>query len=122
MNLYKYYQKLYKLTNKQRKCIEEDNYDQLLKVLEEKQEYIDDIDDLDPEGYLREQDHPEKALNKLQELMEKIKNLEDENEKLLSKKKDKLSDKMKDFNIKQKGREGYKSNKNYEAKFIDEIS
>ena len=38
MNLYKYYQKLYKLTNKQRKCIEEDNYDQLLKVLEEKQE------------------------------------------------------------------------------------
>ena len=122
MDLYGYYQKLYSLTKKQRECIEKDNYDQLLKVLEQKQELINEIDDMEPGEYLKEQDNPEEVLTQLQELMQNIKDLEDKNEKKLREKKDKLSEKMKDFNTKQKGREGYKSEKNYEAKFIDKKS
>lgn len=122
MDLYKNYQKLYKLSQTQTECIKEDDYDRLLAVLEQKQEIIEKADEIDMEDYLESRENSEQALTSLQELMTEIKELEDKNRELLTENKEALAEKMFDFSQKQKSREGYYQKSGYEAKFIDKRS
>lgn len=122
MDLYNHYQNLYQLTQTQQEYIKESNYDQLLKVLNQKNELMDKIDKIDTKEYLKQQDNPEQALACLQKLVGKIKELEDKNQEIIMKDKEKLAGEIKDFNKKQKTRNGYQSTDNYEAKFIDKKS
>jgi uncharacterized protein (DUF3084 family) len=119
VDLYNNYQELYNLTQEQKKTIEAGDFDQLLKILEQKRELINEIDKMDLKEYLQTQDNPEKVFNQLRDLMKKIKNLEAENEKELKEKQDRLSKKMKDLNLKQTSRKAYRKRSKYEAKFID---
>ncbi len=122
MNLYDYYEELYKLTEKQNEYILEKDYDQLLEILAQKQEIIDKVDKLGPEDYIKAQKEPNQALSKLKKLMTEIKEMEDKNEKDIKKNKGELKSNMKDLTLKQKGRKGYKKAIKYEAKFIDKRS
>ena len=67
------YANLYSLTKKQRKCIENDDYDSLMKVLEEKNDIIEKIEKIDLENYIKNAESPKEKYNELKELMEKIK-------------------------------------------------
>ena len=122
MNLYDYYEELYELTKKQNEYIADNDYDQLLQILSQKQKIIEKVDKVDPEDYIKNQQNSKRALTQLQELMSKIKEMEDKNEKDIKKNKENLKMKMKDLTLKQKGRAGYKKAKKYEAKFIDKQS
>jgi len=122
IELLELYQKLYKLTKEQKSCIEKSDFDQLIKVLEKKDEIINKIDEIEIKEYLKSQDNPKKAHENLKEIMENIKDLEEENEKKLRAKKENLSKEMKSFNKKQKSRDGYTKGNAFEAKFIDKKS
>lgn len=122
MNLYNSYQKLYKLTQQQQVSITDSNFDKLLNILKKKKDLINNISQIDTENYLRNHDNPSAALKNLQEIMQKIKDLEEKNEKDLRQKKEKLYKQVKQFNLKQKGRKGYRQHGEYEAKFIDKKS
>ncbi len=122
MDLYNNYQKLYKLSQEQKKAIENSDYDQLLKILNQKQNLIKEIEKINLEEYLNEQENHQDSLDQLKSLMQKMKELEDENEKKLRGKKELLGDKMKDINLKQRGRKGYQTANKFDAKFIDKKS
>lgn len=122
MELYNKYKKMFKLTKEQRRLINEGNFDKLIKLLDKKQELIDEIDQADLKKYLKDQPNPKKLLSDLRQLMKKIKELEEENEKNLKEKKERLTDEMQDFNQKQRSRASYQKPNGYEAKFIDKKS
>ena len=122
MDLKELYQKLYEYTKEQKKCIEESEFDELIKVLEKKNEIIDKIDKIEIKKYLKSQENPKDTHENLKNLMENIKDLEEENEKKLKEKKQNLSKEMKSFNKKQKSRDGYTKGNAFEAKFIDKKS
>ena len=109
------YQKLYDYTKEQKVCIEENKYDELIKVLEKK-------DEINLKDYLKSKEEPKEIHQNLKEIMEDIKELEEKNEKNLREKKKNLSKEMKSFNKKQKSRDGYKKGNAFEAKFIDKKS
>ena len=122
MDLYNYYQKLYKLSQEQKKIIENSDYNQLLKILDQKQELIKEIEKINLEDYLKEQEVPQNSLDQLKNLMQNMKELEDENEKKLRGKKELLGEKMKDINLRRRGRKGYQTANKFDAKFIDKKS
>ena len=122
MDLKNLYENLYQLTKEQKKCIEANKFDELIKVLEKKDEIIDKIDKINLKEYLKSQNKPKEKHEKLKEVMENIKNLEEKNEEKLKKKKENLSKEMQSFSKKQKSRDGYRKNNAYEAKFIDKKS
>jgi len=116
------YQKLYDYTKEQKVCIEENKFDELIKVLEKKDEIINEIDENNLKDYLKSKEEPKEIHQNLKEIMEDIKELEEKNEKNLREKKKNLSKEMKSFNKKQKSRDGYKKGNAFEAKFIDKKS
>ncbi|MFW6287671.1 MAG: flagellar export chaperone FlgN [bacterium] len=118
-NLLELYQKLYKLTEKQKQVIAKGDYDSLLQLLDDKQSFIDEIDKVDVKTYIRQQDSPETFLANLKNIMIKLKKLEDKNAEMMKQKYGDMKAKLKDFNSKQKSREGYQRINKYEAKFID---
>jgi len=122
MNLDELYKKLYQLTKEQKKYIEENNFDELIKVLEKKDNIINKIDEINLKKYLKSQENPKNEHKNLKNIMEKIKNMEEKNEKKLKKKKENLAKEMTSFNKKQKSRDGYKKGNAFEAKFIDKKS
>lgn len=122
MNLEDLYQKLYEFTKEQKRCIEESEFDELIKVLEKKNDIIDKIDEIEVKDYLKSQQNPKKTHQNLKEVMENIKELEEKNEEKLRAKKENLSKEMKSFNKKQKSRDGYTKGNAFEAKFIDKKS
>ena len=122
MNLYELYQKLYQLSGQQTEAIKADNYDQLMEYLKEKQEIIDEIDEINLEEYLNKQTNPEQFLQRLQELLLKTQELEAKNQEMIKESQGKLAEEMLDFNKKQISRQGYHHKNGYEAKFIDKKS
>lgn len=122
MDLQKLYQKLYKFTKEQEKCIEENEFDELIKVLEKKNEIIDEINKIEIKNYLKSQKKPKKIHENLKNIMKDIKELEEKNEAKLKEKKENLSKEMQSFNKKQKSRDSYTKGSAFEAKFIDKKS
>lgn len=122
MNLYQLYQKLYQLSKEQTEAIKEDDYDQLNKLIKEKQEIIEKIDKIHHKEYINQQEKPEQFFESLKKLLEKTEELERKNQELIVKAKGKLVETMLDFNKKQKSRQGYHYKNGYEAKFIDKKS
>ncbi len=118
-DLIKLYEKIYELTVEQKKVIKEDDYIALLKVLEEKQFLIEEIDKIDSESYKKEQDDPDSYLEKLKSTLKKAKELEDENAKMIEERHVVMKNKLKDVNTRQKSRKGYQGSIKYEAKFLD---
>ncbi|MFW6378182.1 MAG: flagellar export chaperone FlgN [Bacillota bacterium] len=122
MNLNQLYQKLYQLSQQQTEAIKEDDYDQLMEYIKEKQEIIDEIDKISLKEHIRKQDNPEQVFENIKELLTKINELEIKNQELIQKAKGELAEEMLDFNKKQKSRQGYYNKKGYDAKFIDKKS
>jgi len=122
MDLYENYKRLNDLSLQQKDLIEKSDFDQLLKVLAQKQEIMEEIDKVDLKEYLHRQKEPEMALRQLKELVEGLTEIEEKNSMFLKEKQSKLGDELKDFNIKQRGSKGYQAANNYEAKFIDKKS
>ncbi|MFW6029190.1 MAG: hypothetical protein ACOCRO_02930 [Halanaerobiales bacterium] len=119
MNLYICYQKLYDLTIRQRDSLDQDDFDSLLIILEEKQKLIEEIEQYNIEEYIKRQSKPAEMLDNIKKLLKKIKELEKENENELRKKQSDLLLKINCLNKNQKGRKGYQGNMKYDAKFID---
>lgn len=114
------YQEILSLTKKQREKIVDEDYGNLLEVLDNKDKIIDKIDKINLEKYIKKQKEPQKVYKNIKQYMEKIKELEDENMEIMQKEHSEMRVKLKDINMKEKSRKGYQNfNSKYDAKFID---
>lgn len=115
LNLYKKY---LDFTEEQNRLINEEDYDELLNIISQKQELIDVITQYKLEEYIFRQEEPEQIKKKLESIMQGIKKLEEQNKLALETKKSSLKNKLKSLSLGAKRRRGYEA-ANYEAKFID---
>jgi len=123
LDLYDYYKKYYELTKQQKDAIKEKNIDKLNEIISAKQKIIQDINELSSiEKYLEKQDNPKEIFIELKKLLEKIQQLEKENNKNLNDEKYKIQKNITELNKKTKSRKGYLAQEKYEAKFIDQKS
>ncbi len=123
LDLYDYYKKYYELTKQQKDAIKEKNIDKLNEIISAKQKIIQDINELSSiEKYLEKQDNPKEIFIELKKLLEKIQQLEKENNKNLNDEKNKIQKNITELNKKTKSRKGYLAQEKYEAKFIDQKS
>ena len=121
-DLLQLYRDLYDSTEKQKELIDKGDFDELFKVLQEKDNLIEQINKRDLKSYLKGEENPERIYKTIQDLMKKTKELEDENIEELQKKSSDIKEKMQELNQKENRRKGYNPNNSYEAKFIDEKS
>ncbi len=122
-DLIKLYQNLYDLTVKEEQLLNEDNYDQLLKLLSEKDKLIDAIDDINKKTYIKAQPDPAVYLEKVKSIMQKTKELEDKNISKLDGELKEVKGNLKNIRKGKQSRKGYQGAGGFkEAKFIDKKS
>lgn len=116
------YKKLYNLTEKQKRLIDNGEFDNLVEVLEKKDKLIEKIDKRNLESYIKKQDKPKEVYKKIRDIMKKTKKLEDDNIEKLQEKSSDIKARMTELNRKENRRKGYNKKSSFEAKFIDEKS
>jgi len=112
------YQKLYALTEEQKKLIEEKNYEKLLTNLEIKQKVINKINELGLKNILHE-DNSNETFALLKKIIENTIKLEKENSAKLQKIHHNLKNKIQTINEREKICYKYKASFNESPKFID---
>ncbi len=120
----KLYYKLYDLSRQQNEAIKDEDVDKVLNLLEEKSAILEKLDGVDLKEEIRNHRNPEETLKEMQNLMEKLAELEDENVKLMEKNLKSLTKEIKSLSDGRRKVAGYskaQANQNpSEGKVIDE--
>ena len=127
-DLFKLYQKLKSLTKAEQNLIKKSDFNNIKEKLAEKDELIEEIDQIDQKEYFT---HLAFSLNKkelqqkrddLYKLLQEIRDLQSQNMKELEEKKKENKEKMLSLYSREKSIKGYLNSDKYEAKFFDEKS
>ncbi|MFW6238541.1 MAG: hypothetical protein ACOC5A_04855 [Halanaerobiales bacterium] len=120
-NLLALYKKLYNLVQKEDEILAEEDYEELTDLLQEKNKVIERIEAADLLTFLKDRDDPEEDFHKMKEIMQKCRDLEDENISNLQKKKEEVKKNLGELKNLSKTRNKYLQ-QNMDAKFIDKKS
>lgn len=128
-DLYQLYKELKKLALKEKKLIEEADYQSLKAALSQKDKLIKKIDEIDHELYfekLEEKNSDQVDLKEkrkaIYQLLKKTNELEQEKLKLLKQQKEDVKSKILKLYTREKSIKGYRKEEKFEAKFFDEKS
>ncbi len=119
-DLIKLYQELYTLTEKEERLINDEEYEELINLLKEKDKLIQEIEGIDKEEYIKNSTNPEAVYNDLVNLLKTLKTLEDNNITKLNGEIGQVKGQLKSIYKGMKNRQSYQRAASFkEAKFID---